>query len=154
MDMTKNKLTLLCVLSLCALMIGLAASAGGRGSRGSNAESTDVLIGGYHCGVAFDDDTASSYVSLDGTGDLISNYLSLYRNFAVDSATAETCDAPAAASAGLIEGAGCSVSPVEITTYTDDDGISLDFRFICHGSRSEVIEVIARIGAHLMTEPQ
>ena len=154
MDMTQNKLALLAVLLLCALMIGLAASAGGRGSRGSGAESTEVLIGNYHCGVEFGNDTAFSWLDLNGTGDLISDYIALYRNFAVDSATAETCDAPAAASAGLIEGAGCSVSPVEITTYTDDDGISLDFRFICHGSRSEVIEVIARIGEHLMTEPQ
>ena len=151
MDMTKNKLTLLSVLSLCVLMIGLATSAGGGGSRGFIAESTEVLIGDYHCGVAFDDDTATSWVSLGGSGDVIARYLSLYRSFAVDPATAATCDAPATASVGMLEGAGCTVGPVEVATYTDDDGVSLDFQFVCHGTRSEIIAVIARIGEHLIT---
>jgi len=149
--MTKNRLAFLSVLSLCLLMVGPTAPAVGKGSRGPGAESTEVLSGYYHCGMAFGD-TASTWIDLNGTGDLIPNYFPMYTQYEGDTSTAAACEAPTAAFVELLEGVGCSVSSVNVEPYTDPDGISLNFRFICHGKRSQVIAIIGELAEQMYTD--
>ena len=149
MDMTKNNLTLRFVLSLGLLMIGFAAFAGNHGSNGSDAENTEVLIGSYDCGVSYSSSEASAYFNLDGTGSLFRDYLNTYRSYEVDAPTAATCDPLVAASSELLEQAGCTTGPVEIRS--DGSGAQQTFRFVCHGKRSTVIAIVAKIAEHHFT---
>lgn len=149
MTVLENKLARVLLISWGLMAIGFAASAEDRGGHGSANDSTEVLWGGYHCGVSFDWDEAYEWLSFEASGDIFHDSPYPYRRYAGAAASPEICDGLAATAAEIIRRGGCAVGTVEASG--DETGVSRDFQFVCHARRSVLVSLIAEILTQQLT---
>ncbi len=142
-------------LGWISLIVGLAPSAQAQYDRGTGTENTEILIGSYYCGVAFDPPDAFAWYSFEGSGDIFLGNNSaryVYRRYGSGSTAPDFCDPIASASSGTLQRLGCSVGAIE--SRSDEYGSVREFRFVCHARRSRIIALIAEISEqHLTASP-
>jgi hypothetical protein len=148
----ENKPVRVLLVSWALLVIGLAAAAGDRGDHGPANENTEVLWGGYHCGVSFDSDEAYEWLSFEASGDVFHESPYPYRRYPDAAASPEICDGLAATAAEIIRKGGCAAGAIEASG--DETGTSRDFQFVCQARRSALISLIAEVlTQHLTGSP-
>ncbi len=147
--MAKRRLTRLLGIGWISLVLGLAQPAQGQRDHGSANESTEVLIGSYHCGVSFDSGEAFAWYGFETSGDIFQRTPYLYRYYATGTPAPDFCDPVAAASTETLTQSGCSVGPTR--ARSDETGTSRDFEFVCHARRSGIIAIIAKITEQHLT---
>ena len=132
-------------MTLAVSVSAIAASSHESRNGRATSENREALFGNYSCGVGFEDGNLFTYFFFEATGDIFRDSPFLSQNALRNDPTAEVCEGLAESVGTILSASGCTVGPK--TRSEDSGGASLYFGFVCHAPRSEVISVVADLGA-------